>query len=146
MNISDVKNGFWGISRITQEADGGYKTAASVQELAERIESYYPPFNIGVGFPVEWALVRLSGAIGNPNNDTLLISVEITDVATIGDLAPPVRSVLLNRLDNFLSYNFSARGQSYIKPAFDTTGYSNATQLKQVIADVFNYFHHSVNR
>ncbi len=45
----NIREGRWGVSRIVQEADGGYAVAAMLQSprLADVVEAYYPPLQNG---------------------------------------------------------------------------------------------------
>lgn len=147
MQASDIADGRWGITRIVQEADGGFTTAASQQQatLANTVKNYYPP-NMNVG----WAICNLIGVIGAPDVDTLLIPVEITDSVTLGDLTAGQRNNIRDAVKaRFIDYAYTDRVLGPVVKqniAATVDAYTLATPLKEVIADVLTFLSHSRTR
>ncbi len=144
----NIREGRWGVSRIVQEADGGYAVAAMLQtpRLADQVSAYYPPLQDGV-YPVGWALVHLVGNIGTPDADTRLLPDRLT-TATVGDLTQQQRNTLRNVLEQALSaYSYVDRyGATINKAAFQAAGYSLSTPIFRILRDVYEYLGHSETR
>ena len=88
------REGRWGLSRIVQEADGGFTTVALRDRLADGVECYYPPLNATkTAYTLPFAAVRLEGNIGTPTADTRLIPQRLLS-ATLGDLSAAQRTTL----------------------------------------------------
>lgn len=149
-DVTDIKSGIWGVSRIVQEADGGYATAAILQSPSlGDVQCFYPPFRDDrTGYVIPWAIVRFpNGLNGTPDADTkVLANTPIT--GTLGDLTTAQRNALRDFLENNLaSYSFTDwDGSLQSLNQFSGATFSASTPLADVVRLLFKYMGHSAYR
>lgn len=139
-----AKPGQWALSRILVEDDGGYNTAAGVQQLAPQVENYYPPLVAG-SYVLPVALVRLIGPVGAPDADTWLLPALAT---TLRQLSGAQRNSLRTLLDGKLAgYQFTDwDGATVVKAAFRSADLSLDSALGDIVPLVFEHLAHSEYR
>lgn len=80
----NVRDGRCGLTRIVQEADGGFTTSAVLAGIAPIVENHYPPMNVTkTGYVLPFALVRCVGTVNNTDPDTFLDSINLDDASII---------------------------------------------------------------
>ena len=140
---SPPSGGRWALSRIIQEAGGGFTTAAMAQGLASQIHAHYPPLNATkTGYTQTHALVRLLGAVGTPNADTDLLPDLALD-ASLGAQAASVQALLESRCPR---YRYIDWAKAVVGKPLIPVSYTSGTLCAQVLADLWRHYEHSTSR
>lgn len=155
MDVSIIKAGRWGFSRIVRNTRGplstGWTTAAAQQRLTDGGASYFYPPLVAGAYAAPYALVRLRGnLITQPNSDTLLIprNLDLAEL-TLGDLTAAQRLNLRNFIETWAAYQFTdwdGTLRSIPGMAARVQTYTASTLVRDLLRDLYRYLAHSASR
>lgn len=140
LEAPDIQDGDWVISKIVQEADGGFTTAALLENIAPSVECKYPPFEAGA-YLSGFALCRTTGGLIAHSTDT----VDLPSLSSDVSIAQP--RVLGQIEDAFKGYSYieNDRGRTtVVKPDFSR---SRATgEVRNLVVELLDQLGHSKGR
>lgn len=147
MVIQVKAGGRWALSKIVSNGRGGWSTAAMMQRprLASTVRNYFPP-QTEQAFPwaLPWTLVHVEGITGVPGADTILLPDRTLSQRLNVSHRNALSAGASGRLVAFAYRDFKA--QIINVSAYDPSGYTGSTTMRQVLLDLYAYLQHSDSR